>query len=287
MQMLMIADDGSASIVEDNTGDVVFEATVMGNIWVELSASGSTAHGPALRIRTVSNRHPQLLELKRAEQRTQQKNLHQKGQVKLTAALPPSMHKSSRGRAAAAGKGVQKQSTAGHAEPVEHGVGEAAAKTSGHTSMSSEAPHSRTSGNAHARGISQEQGKPVQRKSQKKANALEEHDSIAAVLASRFIPDRDRGESELDVGLVSAHDQQHLAQAAAKPQLISCDMFPIIDQSFISNPQSVCDLWQAQLRLGKLAAKVEASLTSSERIHRLQTKLQASCVQVAKVQQGL
>lgn len=30
----------------------------MDSIWVELAASGSTAHGPSLRIRLVSDQHP-------------------------------------------------------------------------------------------------------------------------------------------------------------------------------------------------------------------------------------
>jgi hypothetical protein len=40
----------------------------MDKVWVELAASGSTAHGPTLRIRLVSDHHPAVQAASRAVQ---------------------------------------------------------------------------------------------------------------------------------------------------------------------------------------------------------------------------
>ena len=44
----------------------------MDKIWVELAASGSTAHGPTLRIRLVSDHHPAVQAASRAVQAASQ-----------------------------------------------------------------------------------------------------------------------------------------------------------------------------------------------------------------------
>ncbi len=45
-------------IVNVSSGEEVYETQAMDRVWVELAASGSTAHGHTLRIRLVSSQHP-------------------------------------------------------------------------------------------------------------------------------------------------------------------------------------------------------------------------------------
>ena len=52
----------------------------MDKIWVELAASGSTAHGPTLRIRLVSDHHPAVQAASRAAQAASEADYAQRAQ---------------------------------------------------------------------------------------------------------------------------------------------------------------------------------------------------------------
>ena len=55
----MYADgDGSCRIVNQDSGDVVASFQPMQQIWVELGADGSRAHGPTLQMHLVAKSHP-------------------------------------------------------------------------------------------------------------------------------------------------------------------------------------------------------------------------------------
>ncbi len=58
----------------------MFKAQVMGRVWVELAASGSTAHGPRLRIRLVSDQHPAVQAASRAVQAASEADCAQRAQ---------------------------------------------------------------------------------------------------------------------------------------------------------------------------------------------------------------
>ena len=307
---LVHADDSQASIIEDKTGQAVLRTKAMGNLWVELSASGSTAHGPALRIQLVSDHHPQL-------------HSRQSASIAKTSSVAPSASYShSRRSGSMAEAGMQKGSMAAHAMPAGAneitGRGVIPAQHDSHAMPArSNDSHAMPAGSndssgpgllpaqhdsgvlqgtakdiAELVGDQQRTGLPKDSRHRHKKHMKAEHSSIAAVLASTVLCDEfgdsvEQANPKHGMADVHADVQQDLmhAEASGKQQLLGCDVLPSPTQGHVSDVGYMCSLWQAQLRLGKLAARVNASLTSSERMSRLQTKLQASCLQIAQLQQ--
>ena len=306
----MHADDSQASIIEDKTGQAVLQTKAMANLWVELSASGSTAHGPALRIRLVSDHHPQL-------------HSRQSASVAKTSPVAASASHRLGGRSASmAEAGMQKGSMAGHAMPagsndssrrgvtpaqhdshaVPAGSNDSHAMPAGSNDSAGQGVRPAQHGSGVLQGTAkdtaktvggqQKEGLPKDSRQRHKKHIKAEHTSIAAVLASTVpcaegeagVEQRNLKHGMADVHADVQQDLMH-AEASGKQQLLGCDLLPSPVQGHASDVGYVCSLWQAQLRLGKLAARVNASLTSSERMSRLQIKLQASCLQIAQLQQ--
>lgn len=319
---LMPADDSQAFIIEDKTGQAVLRTKAMGNLWVELSASGSTAHGPALRIRLVSDHHPQLRSRQSASV------------ARTNPSVASASHRHSRRSESMAEAGMQKGSMARHAMPAgsndSSGRGVTPAQHDSHAvPAGSNDSHAMPAGSndnhampagsnngsgggmipvqhdsvlqggvlqgtakdaAELAGDQQRTGLPKDSRQRHQKHRKAEHTSIASVLAATFFCDEGEAgveERHLKLGDVHADVQQDLmhAEAPGKQQLLGCDMLPSPTLGHFPDVGYGCSLWQAQLRLGKLAARVNASLTSSERMSRLQTKLQASCLQIAQLQQ--
>ena len=283
---LWLADDVEAAMVEDKTGEAVFQTAAMANVWVELSASGSTAHGPALRIRLVSEQHPQLAERKQAEGLTSKPVLASaKGMQKHSKGTPCVNIDSS---------GFHMRSPAGAAWPAAVQAGAAVQATS---SVDSKTMHNNAIGRADAQESKKGEGRSAASKQQHRRAANRELGTIAAVLASSFVFD----ESELSLAglhlgcntaIASADVHQDLvhAQASADQQLVSCTALPVVTDRHAVNAANctgASGVWQAQLRLGKVKAKVDASLTSSDRMNRLQTKLQAYSISGDSLQTGM
>lgn len=286
---LWLADDVEAAIVEDKTGEAVFHTAAMANVWVELSASGSTAHGPALRIRLVSDQHPQLAKRKQAE------GLKSKPVL----ASAKGMQKHSKGSACVNvdSSGFHMQSPAGAAWPAGVQAGAAVQATS---SVDSKTMHNNAIGRADDQESKKGEGRPAASKQQHRRAANRELGTIAAVLASNSVFE----ESELSLAglnlgcntaIASADVHQDLvhAQASADQQLVSCKTLPVVIELLeghavnAANCTRASGVWQAQLRLGKVKAKVNASLTLSTRMSRLQTKLHASSRLIADLQSSV
>lgn len=283
---LWLADDVEAAIVEDKTGEAVFQIAAMANVWVELSGSGSTAHGPALRIRLVSDQHPQLAERKQAEGPTSKPVL----------ASAKGMQKHSKGSACVNidSSGFHMQSPAGAAWPAGVQAGAAVQATS---SVDSKAMHNNAIGRADAQEGKKGEGRSAASKQQHRRAANRKLGTIAAVLASNFVFEESKlSLAGLNLGcntaIASADVRQDLvhAQASADQQLVSCKALPVVIEGHTVNAANctrASGVWQAQLRLGKVKAKVNASLTLSTRMSRLQTKLHASSRLIADLQSSV
>ena len=269
----MIADEAEASIIDSNTGKAIFQAVAMGNIWVELSASGSSAHGPALRIRNVSLTHPQV-----------------KAQLQAEAA------RGSRANAEAATVAGEAKRKLGGESRAKAGLHRSQHNTDGAADNASASSVQQSTDGDASTGTTRDE--VVKHEADSRADAIRiQHkkaavmhpSSIAAVLASTTFPDDGEGDPKLDAHVASTGTQHELTciQTQSCIQLINHSILPGVSAMQAVNGKRACTLWEAQLRLGKLAAKLNASFTTSERMHRLQEKLHTASLQVAELQRGL
>ena len=228
----------------------------MSKVWVELSASGSAAHGPALRIRLVSPQHPQV--------RGQVQNSKAADSSNAGSASRTQLHLIERLSATAGerhGQIVNKHGADVLAKQKEEAVGR------------------------------RDKYRPEAGRHQHRHNIPAEPSNIAAVLASSRLCDVGGAVLSQEAALahVSADIQQDLAgvQQPGCKQLISHTILPGVVHSEGVDGKPVHALWNAQVRLGKLAAKLNATFTMSERRHRLQEKVQLASFRVAELQKGL
>ena len=263
---LWLADDAEATIVEEKTGEVVFQVAAMASVWVELSASGSAAHGPALHICLVSDQYPQLAERKQAEG----------PRFKPIVASAKGKQKHSTGKVGNHGTRIEMQSKACHAAP-------AGALVQAMSDVDSEALHNHTDTGASPQESRNGERKPAASKIQHKKHANDDLSTIAAVLASSFVSEEDRVPQEImsldhNQTIASIDVQQDLvhAHASGHQPLVSCKALPSVTDIHVFDAGScACAVWQAQLRLGKINARVNASLSTSEHMNRVQSKMQA------------
>ena len=94
--LLMSADNNQATIVNTRTGQRLFQANPMDNVWVELSAGGSAAHGPALRIRLVSEQHSAVQDARAALRAASEADLAYRAQRAERLSQLPSAHQAQR-----------------------------------------------------------------------------------------------------------------------------------------------------------------------------------------------
>lgn len=232
----------------------------MSKVWVELSASGSAAHGPALRLRLVSLQHPQV-----------------RGQVQNSKASDSSkaqLHHTERALATARGE-RHAQSMPGHGADVLAKAKQETAGTSGRDTSAEEVIGTRN------------KDRPGAGRHQHRHHVPAEPSSIPAVLAASHL--FDDGEALSHQEAASADVKQDLAgvQEPGCRQLISHTTLPGVVQSKGPHDKEIYTLWRAQVRLGKVAAKLNATFTMSERKQRLQGKFQLASLQVAELQKGL
>lgn len=244
------AGENTASIVNISSGQQVFKAHAMDSIWVELAASGSTAHGPSLRIRLVSDQHPAVQAASQAVQAASEADCAERAQRAERAVKLPLAQATTPQQGGAMSKQTERSEADLFKRQSQATDGQAPG-ASGH------AKASRT-GKKHAA----------------------EPTSIAAVLASHSqLHDQNNDHTEL-----RAYDQDTSAEVQHGPaQLISCDAFPRVDLSAQTDKVDMMHaLWQIQLKASKFSARADAalSLTSSQRMTRLQKKAQKLSMQV-------
>ncbi|DBA71011.1 TPA: hypothetical protein ACH3X2_011442 [Trebouxia sp. C0005] len=248
--------DNCASIVNVASGQVTFKAEPMDKVWVELAASGSTAHGPTLRIRLVSAHHPAVQAVSQAVQAASEADYAQRAQ-----------------RAESVPGGQPTAEASGDQQGGESLAGR------GQTPQGSSVKGKEDSADRQLPGAAEQQ-----KAGRRGRKAAAEATTIAAVLAFHGDLHSNQHMGGLD-DCASDTDVSAYAMQCCPAQLANYEACPGVELSAETDKASLLHtLWLSQLRAGKLLARANAAVTDSQRMTRLQTRLKQLSVETMHLQ---
>lgn len=277
--------ESNASIVDTASGQELFSAHTMDSIWVELAADSSAAHGPKLRIRLVSSRHPavQQASIKAAYP------LRLKGNQEPCEAAYPRRTEGQQEPSTMMADGqlsasVEKSKQPPHLHGRSQSVGETVLKPPLDGLEGAEGNSQNARAQKPAVLVLQ---KP--RPGWKAKKAESEQESIAAVLDA--VGSSLQADEQWNVSMAPASETRTTAESGHCPdQLVSGLSSPCV--AFVEQGDRrmlLQGLWQLQLRIAKMSARADAalSLARSDRMKKLQTEMCDLYVEMRNVQEQL
>ena len=280
LKISWIIGESSVSIVHMTSDEELFKAHTMDNIWVELAANSSAAHGPTLRIRLASAQHPAVQAASIKAAYTPKADWHEEttsiGSPLLSSRQPAHQ--------------LSEVSGSRHQKPQAYddlGIADKKA-ASGKQMLSGIMKHEGTVQDV----LGQKPDflrleKPKLDRKAKKAEP--ELKSITAVLNAMDLSMCH--DSTQTAGMIPATEQGTSDEAGQHPvQLVSCSACPCVELVTSADRRtSLQAFWQLQLQHSKMSARADRALcfASSDRMARLQTKMNDLSLEMRHVRKQL